>query len=328
MSCGLNFLREGARRDKPLPSNSLPQPRKSVIRAEQSDLSAPTASTPCTGWEGGSGGGQEPLATNPWPPQKNLAYGLDFGSRYVKLVYARGARGWGRRKLDSIVFYRDYLVRVKGEVRIDWQRLGLPPPEALVATGYGKDLLKAYFPTITEIRAHFLGARFVAGLDHFILLEMGGQDTKVLYIRAGRVFDFLTNDRCAAGTGRYLENMARFLKMPLTKFAGCWQDPVDISQTCAIFGETELVGHLLEGVEPARIAAGVNASVARRAYAMVHRYRCPTLVFAGGVAKNRGVVKFLRDQGNFQVKVPPYPQFNGALGAALEAGRVLAREKP
>ena len=103
---------------------------------------------------------------------------------------------------------------------------------------------------------------------------------------------------------------------------------MDISQTCAIFGETELVGHLLEGVEPARIAAGVNASVARRAYAMVRRYRCPTLVFAGGVAKNRGVVKFLREQGNFQVKVPPYPQFNGALGAALEAGRALAPEKP
>jgi predicted CoA-substrate-specific enzyme activase len=157
---------------------------------------------------------------------------------------------------------------------------------------------------------------------------MGGQDTKILYIRAGRVFDFLTNDRCAAGTGRYLENMARFLKMPLTEFAGCWQDPVEISQTCAIFGETELVGYLLEGVEPARIAAGVNASVARRALAMVRRYRCPVLVFVGGVAKNRAVVKLLGDQGDFQVRVPPYPQFNGALGCALEAGRGLARETP
>jgi predicted CoA-substrate-specific enzyme activase len=262
------------------------------------------------------------------PSPSPLAYGLDFGSRSVKLVYARGGGSWGRRQLDSIVFYRDYLVRVKDEVRIDWPRLGLPPPQALVATGYGKDLLKAHFPTITEIRAHFLGARFVTGLDHFILLEMGGQDTKVLYVRAGRVFDFLTNDRCAAGTGRYLENMARFLKLPLTKFAGCCQAPVDISQTCAIFGETELVGYLLEGVEPARIAAGVNASVARRALAMVRRYRCPVLVFVGGVAKNRAVVKLLMDQGDFQVRVPPYPQFNGALGCALEAGRVLVRETP
>lgn len=268
------------------------------------------------------------LRKNSWPYPQGLACGLDFGSRYVKLVLSLKQGGWGRRKLDSIVFYRDYLVRVNGEVGIDWDRLELPPPGALVATGYGKNLLKAYFPTITEIRAHFQGARRVTGLDHFILLEMGGQDTKVLYVRGGRVYDFLTNDRCAAGTGRYLENMARFLKMPLTAFAGCWQDPVDISQTCAIFGETELVGHLLEGVAPARIAAGVNASVARRALAMVRRYRCPDLVFVGGVAQNRAVVKLLRDQGDFQVRVPPYPQFNGALGCALEAGRVMGRETP
>ena len=332
MSCGRDFLREGARGGKPLPPppNSLPQPRKYGIKAEQSELSAPIASAPYTGWEGGVGGGQgrSPRPSPQEPQALPLACGLDFGSRAVKLVYARGHGVWGRRKLDSIVFYRDYLVRVDGEVRIDWARLELAPPEALVATGYGKNLLKAHFPTITEIRAHFLGARFVTGLDHFILLEMGGQDTKVLYIREGRVFDFLTNDRCAAGTGRYLENMARFLKIPLTEFAGCWQDPADISQTCAIFGETELVGHLLEGVEPARIAAGVNASVARRALAMLRRYRCPTLVFVGGVAKNRAVVKLLGDQGDFQVKVPPYPQFNGALGCALEAGRVLVRERP
>jgi predicted CoA-substrate-specific enzyme activase len=272
--------------------------------------------------------GQGPGVPAPSPlTPPNPAYGLDFGSRYVKVAYPRGRRDFGRRQLDSITFYRNYLVRVQGRVRIDWGRLGLPPPGALVATGYGKNLLKAHFPTITEIRAHFLGARFLTALDHFILLEMGGQDTKVLYIRDGRVFDFLTNDRCAAGTGRYLENMARFLKMPLTEFARCWQDPADISQTCAIFGETELVGHLLEGVEPTRIAAGVNASVARRALAMVRRYRCPTLVFVGGVARNQAVVKLLGDLGDFQVVVPPHPQFNGALGCALEADRPPARER-
>ena len=266
------------------------------------------------------GEGAKRRRPSPQGPQ-GPAYGLDFGSRYVKLVYPRGRGGFERRRLDSITFYRDYLVRGHERLEIDWERWGLAPPGALVATGYGKNLLKAHFPTITEIRAHFLGARFQTGLDHFILLEMGGQDTKVLYIREGRVFDFLTNDRCAAGTGRYLENMARFLQMPLAKFAGYWRDPVDISQTCAIFGETELVGHLLEGVAPARIAAGVNASVARRALAMVRRYRCSTLVFVGGVARNRAVVRLLGDLSDFQVVVPSSPQFNGALGCALEAGR-------
>ena len=261
----------------------------------------------------------------PLLPPPVIACGLDFGSRYVKMVYPGRKGELTRRQWDTIIFYRDYLRREPGHLSVAWPRLGLPEPETLVVTGYGKDLLQHKFPAITEIRAHFLGARQQTGLDHFILLEVGGQDTKVLYVKDGRVFDFLTNDRCAAGTGRYLENMARFLKMPLPRFAAAWQDPVEISQTCAIFGESELVGHLLEGVDPERLAAGVNASVARRALAMVRRYRCPTLVCVGGVARNRAVRHFLQEANQFRVIVPPYPQFNGALGCWLEANRRLER---
>jgi len=253
---------------------------------------------------------------------------MDFGSRYVKLVYRKEKEGWGRKKLDSLTFFRDYLQRHEGQLAIDWGRLGLAPPGALVVTGYGKNLLKEHFPTITEIRAHFLGARRATGLDHFILLEVGGQDSKVIYVQNGRVFDFLTNDRCAAGTGRYLENMARFLKMPLPKFAAAWREPADISHTCAIFGESELIGHLLEGTPPERIAAGVNASVARRALLLVRRYPCRTLVFVGGVARNPGVVQLLQGQGDYRVIVPSFPQFNGALGCCLEARRLLSRMEP
>ncbi len=163
----------------------------------------------------------------PWPPPppKICAYGLDFGSRSVKLVYSRAPGRWAGAAGTASPFTRIIWCGITASSPSTGTRLGLPAPEALVATGYGKNLLKAHFPTITEIRAHFLGARFVTGLDHFILLEMGGQDTKVLYIREGRVFDFLTNDRCAAGTGRYLENMARFLKMPLAEFAGLLAGP-------------------------------------------------------------------------------------------------------
>ncbi|MBI4644901.1 MAG: 2-hydroxyglutaryl-CoA dehydratase [Deltaproteobacteria bacterium] len=251
---------------------------------------------------------------------------MDFGSRYVKLVYWREKGSWGRKKLDTLTFFRDYLERGEARLVVDWPRLGLAPPQALVVTGYGKNLLKDYFPTITEIRAHFLGARHATGLDHFILLEAGGQDTKVLYVKDGRVFDFLTNDRCAAGTGRYLENMARFLKMPLLEFARAWREPVDISHTCAIFGESELIGHILEGAPPERIAAGVNASVARRALMMVRRYPCRTLVFAGGVARNQAVVQLLRQQQDYRVVVPPFPQFTGALGCCLEARSSLLKD--
>ncbi|MBM4284983.1 MAG: 2-hydroxyglutaryl-CoA dehydratase [Deltaproteobacteria bacterium] len=252
------------------------------------------------------------------------AAGLDFGSRYVKLVISRSGAVVVRRRLDTLDFYRYCLHREDRRIRLDWARLGLSPAGALVVTGYGKDLLKGHLPTITEIRAHFLGARRVAGLDDFVLLEMGGQDTKALLVKGGRVFDFVTNDRCAAGTGRYLENMARFLKMPLARFAEVWAAPVEISQTCAIFGESELIGHLLRGVPLERLAAGVNASVARRAWAMVRRYPCRRLVFVGGVAKNRAVVRLLKEMSGLPVTVPPHPQFSGALGCCLEAEKILA----
>ncbi len=184
---------------------------------------------------------------------QSLPCGLDFGSRYVKLVICP----WQRAANPAPVGHHHLLPRLsRSGITAAWpltgRGWGCRSRKPLVVTGYGKNLLQKNFPAITEIRAHFLGARQQTGLDHFILLEMGGQDTKVLYVKDGRVFDFLTNDRCAAGTGRYLENMARFLKMPLTEFAAAWADPVDISQTCAIFGESELVGHLLEGVDPGR----------------------------------------------------------------------------
>ena len=252
--------------------------------------------------------------------------GLDFGSRFVKLVFTKPHGGLGHKKLDSLTFYRDYLHRRGRRLEVDWERLGLAPPANLVATGYGKELLKEHFLTITEIRAHFLGARRQTGLEHFVLLEMGGQDTKVLYIKEGRVFDFLTNDRCAAGTGRYLENMARFLHLPLTQFARFWEEPVEISHTCAIFGESELIGRLLQGAPPERIAAGVNASVAQRAYLMARRYPCPTLVFVGCVARNQAVVRLLQERSGLQVLVPPHPQFIGALGCWWEARQRLGGE--
>jgi predicted CoA-substrate-specific enzyme activase len=245
--------------------------------------------------------------------------GLDFGSRFVKLAYTNDMRTFGKRKLDTLTFYRDFFRRYPDRVEFDWDRLRLKPPASLVATGYGKHLLQDYLPTITEIRAHFLGACGQTGLSDFILLEIGGQDTKVLYVKEGRVFDFLTNDRCAAGTGRYLENMSRFLRMPLKEFATYSQKPVSISNTCAIFGETELIGHLLDGIPLAHIAAGVNDSVARRALQMLRRYSCPSLVFVGGVARNQAVATCLRQRSDYEVIIPPDPQFNGALGCCLEA---------
>jgi (R)-2-hydroxyacyl-CoA dehydratese activating ATPase len=271
-------------------------------------------------------------AEKPVPPLvageeiSSLVMGLDFGSRFVKLAVTRDFKHFAFKKLDTLIFYRDYFHRTDTKVEFDWHRLGLEPPAHLVVTGYGKHLFKHLLPNITEIRAHYLGACWQTGLTHFILMEIGGQDTKALYIKEGRVFDFLTNDKCAAGTGRYLENMARFLKMSWRQFTSCSGEPIAISNTCAIFGETEIISHLLDGAPVVRIAAGVNDSVARRALQMIKRFPCRTLVFVGGVARNRAVVAGLRRAGRYEVIVPPEPQFNGAIGCCLESredGKVI-----
>jgi (R)-2-hydroxyacyl-CoA dehydratese activating ATPase len=339
MFCGHELLKEGARGRRPLPppSSYLPQPHiggwEGCLRGGWgicNPPALPSTSSLHAGLVRGQGKRKQGSAT-PGPLSHisdSLALGLDFGSRFVKLVYGNKEGSLVRRKLDSLDFYRDYLIRGTHSLDIDWHRLGLPRPQALLVTGYGKNLLKEHFPTITEVRASFLGAREQTGLTHFILLEMGGQDTKVMYVKDGRVFDFLTNDRCAAGTGRYLENMARFLKMPLREFVGLWQDPTHISQTCAIFGESELIGFLLEGTPTERIAAGVNASVARRALGLVHRYPCRTLIVTGGVAQNRAVVRMLKEESGLKVVVPSYPQFTGAFGCYLEARTQPAKSQP
>ena len=329
MFCGRErYVGAGAKDREHLPPSPHPLLQSLYLGIQASILgntgkidAVPVANVKGSGYIGKGAG---PTGSGSLPHTFQTALGLDFGSRYVKLVYWKEGN-FTRRRLDSMDFFRDILGKGKGGYQIDWERLELDPPQALVVTGYGKNLLKELVPTITEIRAIFLGARFVTGWDNFILLEMGGQDTKVLLVRDGRVFDFVTNDRCAAGTGRYLENMARFLKMPLRDFSGCWQEPVVISQTCAIFGESELIGHLLKGIPPAQLAAGVNASVSRRALTMMHRYSCPRLVFVGGVARNRAVVHFLQEGSAYQIRVPSHPQFIGALGCCLEALKSMGK---
>ena len=198
------------------------------------------------------------------------------------------------------------------------EKVGLAPEKTAVVTGYGKHLLGKGIKTITEMRAHFRGVCFQTGLKDFILVELGGQDSKVLLVQEGRPMDFQTNDKCAAGTGRYLENMARLLNLPLSRLAQESEDPVRINHTCAIFGESEIIGYLMERVPVPRISAGINDSVARRIIQMIRRYPPLPLVLAGGVALNQGVKTLLSRRWGGEVIIPPDPQFNGALGCCLE----------
>lgn len=246
-----------------------------------------------------------------------MGLGLDLGSRATKAVWLKNGRVAVKRQVETIPF----LARALSDGRLDLGPLNLPEEalaERTVLTGYGRQSLTGV-TTITEIRAHFKGALHQTGLTDFVLVEIGGQDTKVIQVKGGRVFDFRTNDKCAAGTGRYLENMARLMGVDLSELAQAESDPTRINNTCAIFGESEIIGQVVEGIEPKKIMAGVNDSVARRVAQAIRRYKPDKVLLCGGVALNRGVAARLRERLKTEVIIPPEPLFNGALGCALEA---------
>jgi predicted CoA-substrate-specific enzyme activase len=198
--------------------------------------------------------------------------------------------------------------------------------EMIIATGYGRISAPFAHKTITEITCHGRGAFH---LDPAVrtVIDIGGQDSKVIRIdEAGKVLDFAMNDKCAAGTGRFLEVMAAALEVPLEQLAvlsGKAERATPISSTCTVFAETEVVSLLAGGTDRAEIARGLHESIAARTSSLVYRVGLTEKVMmTGGVAKNSAVVQALEERLGLSITVPPEPQIAGALGAAL-----LAREQ-
>lgn len=249
-----------------------------------------------------------------------MPIGIDLGSRFVKIVQTDDFKKFKKIRLDTVRFLTQRVKagQAKTKHALILADLGLKPEKSLVVTGYGKHLLGKKIKAITEIRAHFRGACFQTGLEEFILVELGGQDSKVLWVQDKKVMDFQTNDKCAAGTGRYLENMARLLNRSVKQLSRHVADPTQINNTCAIFGETEIIGFLMDQMPLNKICAGINDSVARRVLQMIRRYPPLPLVLCGGVALNKGVVTLLSHRYSQQIIIPKEPQFNGAIGCCLE----------
>lgn len=194
-----------------------------------------------------------------------------------------------------------------------------------VGTGYGRIALPFVDMVVTELTCHARGAHF---LDPEVrtVIDIGGQDSKVIRLNSdGSMFDFVMNDKCAAGTGRFLQVMARALDTELAPFATELSTrPACINSTCAVFAESEVVSLLAAGEKMADIAAGLSLSVARRVGNLAKRLGLQQkIVFVGGVAKNRGVGKALEEYLEVQFAgLELDPQIIGALGAA-----VIARER-
>ena len=252
-----------------------------------------------------------------------MRIGIDLGSRKAKFALL-GAGGIIRlADYDTIAFYKRF-GRLEGEdLSLDlaasgmFSDLELDRAEVTV-TGYGRNTLNLKGARIvSEIRAHVAGALHQTGLKNFTMLDMGGQDTKVALVRDGRLADFVMNDKCAASSGRYLENMAAVLEVTLDELSAHWQDPVPLDATCGIFGESELIGQILRGHPLARLCAGVNLTLVKRILPMIRRFPSETVVLAGGVARNVALVRLLERETGHAITVPEHPRHNGAIGCAI-----------
>ena len=192
-----------------------------------------------------------------------------------------------------------------------------------ISTGYGRRQATNATKSVTEITCHSVG---VHSLNTSIrtLIDVGGQDSKVIRIGTdGRPTDFELNDKCSAGTGRFLEVMAKVLELPITELGTLAlkaTTPAMISSTCTVFAESEVVGRIGAGDNPANIAAGVHKAMATKIATLSQRVGVtPPVAVTGGVALNPAFRHHLGEKLNTELWLPPQPQYTGALGAAIIA---------
>jgi predicted CoA-substrate-specific enzyme activase len=240
--------------------------------------------------------------------------GLDIGSRSIEAVVVRGGEVVSARRLPTTF---DPLAQVASLFPDG-------PPKRLAVTGYGRELARSRYPqvrTVTEIKAHALGVAHLYP-EAKTLLDIGGQDTKAMaLLPGGRVGRFEMNDRCAAGTGKFLEYTATAFGLAVADFAAlalAGRNPPAISSMCTVFAETEATSLMARGVAQADIALGLHKAVVMRTLSLLTRVGLSApLVFVGGVAKNPCAVRLLAEAVGFAPLVPDAPDMTGALGAAL-----------
>ena len=251
-----------------------------------------------------------------------LTAGIDIGSISTKAaVLADG------KLLGSRVIFTGYNSEAAGkrafEKLLDELGLEASAIRRIVSTGYGRSSVKFVDKAVTEIICHGTGAHFLNPLIRSVI-DIGGQDSKAIVLdENGKVKNFAMNDKCAAGTGRFLEVMANALEADLDGFGEMSlkaDRPASISSLCTVFAESEVISLIAKGESRANIIAGIHESIAARVSALANRVGIvPPVVMTGGVAKNAGVVKALEKKLGVPIEVSPFAQVNGAIGAAIIA---------
>ncbi len=249
--------------------------------------------------------------------------GIDSGSTSTKLVLTDADGRMVAHRISETGPHCDETAQrlwddLGREVKVSRDRL-----QGVVATGYGRGQIALADRRVTEITCHAVGVHSLAPEARSII-DVGGQDSKVIRLDArGHVEDFAMNDKCAAGTGRFLEVIAGRFDMTvdqLGRSVGQAADPVEISSTCTVFAETEVIGLLGEGHSREAIISGVHLALARRVAAMFEQLAAqPPIAFSGGVALNPAMVTMLQKCLQVPLRVAPQPQLTAALGAALLA---------
>lgn len=196
----------------------------------------------------------------------------------------------------------------------------------IVATGYGRNSIDFADKAVSEIICHGKGIHFLLP-EIRTIIDIGGQDSKVIVLdEKGTVANFVMNDKCAAGTGRFLDVMARAMETEIQDFGQLalkGENPSEISSVCTVFAESEIISLVAKGEKREDITSGIHLSIARRIVSMVKRVGLvPPLAMSGGVALNIGLIKALEGLLNTPISTTPLSQYSGALGAALLAQEI------
>ena len=249
--------------------------------------------------------------------------GIDIGSLTVKAILLdTGLRLMARGVAPSGYGGQEATEALIARLLKDTQLTAAEVSYAVV-TGYGRVRFTAADEEISEISCHARGAFHLCPKVRTVI-DIGGQDSKAIRLSPnGRVLDFAMNDKCAAGTGRFLEVMAAALAVPIGELGALAeqsQNPVSISSTCTVFAESEAISHMARGVAKQDVAAGLHRAIASRVLGLAARVGLePEVMLTGGVALNRGLVLALEGLSGQRVTVADDPQVVGALGAALYA---------
>lgn len=259
-----------------------------------------------------------------------IVAGIDIGAATAKAVILNGSRLLS----SSVIPTGSSVVKASGmviEQVLEKSGLTMDQLEYIISTGYGRRAVPFANKALTEIICHGTGVSSVIP-EARTIIDIGGQDSKVIGIDdRGMVTNFVMNDKCAAGTGRFLEVMAGVLGVEISQMgpiALLSKEPCQVTSTCTVFAESEMVSLRAEGKSREDIFAGIHIALAHRTMIMGKSVGFKTkIVFSGGVAKNAGMKKALEDQIGLEIYVPEEPQIMGALGAAILAKAELDKAK-